>query len=229
MLQTIKTPIHKDGWVFIGVFLFVSALLSLASEFLGWVGLVMTVWCAYFFRNPDRVVPLSEGFVVSPADGVVCGINTCPLPAEIGATDGKEYTRISIFLNVFNVHVNRVPLGGTVVRSIYHPGKFFNASLDKASEHNERQTLVVETSDKVQVTFTQIAGLIARRIRCDVREGDGVLTGQRFGLIRFGSRMDVYLPKGVTSLVGMGQKMIAGETVLADLKSKEKDRQFEVR
>lgn len=229
MLDIIRTPIHKDGWVFIAVFFFISAILALMSEFLGWCGLVLTVWCGYFFRNPDRVVPLVEGFIVSPADGVVSAISECALPVELNISDKEKFTRISIFLNVFNVHVNRVPVGGKIIHSIYHPGKFFNASLDKASEHNERQTLTVETKDGAQITFTQIAGLIARRIRCDVREDDDVLTGQRFGLIRFGSRMDVYLPKGIHPMVAIGQKMIAGETVLADLKSKEKAREFEVR
>lgn len=228
MLKTVLCPIHKDGWLFIAIFAGISLLLGLIAESLGWLGAIMTGWCVFFFRDPDRVVPTREGLVVSPADGVVTAIISTPAPAELGLTKG-EWTRVSIFLNVFNVHVNRVPIQGTILKSIYHPGKFVNATLDKSSDDNERQLLVVETQDKKLIAFTQIAGLIARRIRCDVREGDQVVSGQRFGIIRFGSRSDVYLPKGINPLVVVGQKMIGGETVIADFKSKEEPRTGETR
>lgn len=228
MLKTVLCPIHKDGWLFIAIFAGISLVLGLVAESLGWIGAILTCWCVTFFRDPDRVVPLREGLILSPADGVVSAITTTKVPAELGLDKG-EYTRISVFLNVFNVHVNRVPIKGKIVKSIYHPGKFFNASLDKSSNDNERQLLVVETHDKKLIPFVQIAGLIARRIRCDVREGDQVLSGQRFGMIRFGSRADVYLPKGINPLVVLGQKMVAGETILADLKSKEETRTGEIR
>lgn len=228
MLKTVLCPIHKDGWLFIAIFAGISLILGLIADPLGWLGAVLTGWCVTFFRDPDRVVPLREGLVLSPADGVVSAIIKTSAPAELGLGKG-EWTRISIFLNVFNVHVNRVPIAGKIVKNIYHPGKFFNATLDKASDDNERQLLVVETPDKKLIPFVQIAGLIARRIRCDVREGDDVLSGQRFGIIRFGSRADVYLPKGVNPLVVIGQKMVAGETILADFQSKEEPRTGEVR
>lgn len=223
MYQFSLPKIHKDGWLFIAIFAGVSLFLYLLSEVLGTIGFILTAWCAAFFRDPDRVVPLKEGLIVSPADGVVHAIveNTTP-PEELGLKKGP-WTRVSIFLNIFNVHVNRVPMGGTIIKSVYHPGKFLNASLDKASEENERQSLVVETKTKEHIAFTQIAGLIARRIRCDVREGEEVQTGQRFGIIRFGSRCDVYMPKGVIPQVVVGQKTVAGETILADLFAKEKE------
>lgn len=220
MYQISLPKIHKEGFLFVGIFLFITFLLSLISCVLGYIGLILSAWCVYFFRDPDRVVPLQEGLVLSPADGVVHIIEeNAETPEEMDLPKGN-WTRISIFLNVFNVHVNRVPTEGKIIRSIYHPGKFLNASLDKASKENERQSLVVETADKVQVGFSQIAGLIARRIRCDIREGDEVKTGQRFGLIRFGSRCDIYLPGSVAPRVIVGQKTIAGETVLGDLKGK---------
>jgi phosphatidylserine decarboxylase len=228
MLKTVLCPIHKDGWLFIAIFAAISLILGLIAESLGWIGAILTGWCVTFFRDPDRVVPLREGLVLSPADGIVSAITTTALPGELGLGKG-EWTRISVFLNVFNVHVNRIPIKGKILKSIYHPGKFFNASLDKSSKDNERQLLVVETQDKKHIAFVQIAGLIARRIRCDVREGEQVLSGQRFGMIRFGSRADVYLPKGINPLVVVGQKMVAGETILADLKSKEEPRTGEIR
>ena len=220
MYQISLPKIHKEGWLFIGIFAGVTLALALLSTILGYIGLILTGWCAYFFRDPDRVVPINEGLVVSPADGTVHQVvDNAALPPELGL-EGEGWTRVSIFLNVFNVHVNRVPIGGKIIKSIYHPGKFLNASLDKASIDNERQALLVETHDNKQIAFSQIAGLIARRIRCDIRERDEVKTGERFGLIRFGSRCDVFLPKGVNALVMPGQKTIAGETILADLSSK---------
>lgn len=220
--------IHPEGWLFIFVAAIITFLLAKASCALGWIGFGLTGWVAYFFRDPQRVTPSRKELVVSPADGIVTFVGSAEPPKELELGKG-EWTRVSIFLNVFNVHVNRIPLAGTIIKSHYRPGKFLNATLDKSSEDNERQSFIVESEDKVQIPFVQIAGLIARRIRRDVNEGDVVKTGQRFGLIRFGSRVDVYLPKGVSPLVCMGQIMIAGETVLADLSSKEKQRFGEVR
>ena len=221
MYQISLPKIHKEGFLFIGIFLGITLILSLLSSVLGYIGLIFTGWCAYFFRDPDRVVPTREGLIVSPADGVVHAVvEDAETPEEMDLPKGK-WTRISIFLNVFNVHVNRVPVGGKIIKSVYHPGKFLNASLDKASKENERQALVVETKTKDIIGFTQIAGLIARRIRCDIREQDEVKTGQRFGLIRFGSRCDVYLSASLAPQVIVGQKTIAGETVLADMAAKD--------
>jgi phosphatidylserine decarboxylase len=195
---------------------------------LGWLGVILTLWCAFFFRNPDRVTPVRDGLVVSPADGVVQMIVAAPPPLELAMGDAPM-TRISIFMNVFNVHVNRIPLGGKVLKRVYSPGKFFNASLDKASVFNERMAVRLGLDDGREIAFVQIAGLIARRIRCDLGEGQLVRTGERFGLIRFGSRVDVYLPQGVAPLVMVGQTAVAGETVLADLAGTESERQGDVR
>lgn len=222
MYQISLPKIHKEGFLFIGIFFVIALIFMAINDFLGYIGFILTAWCAYFFRDPDRVVPQKEGLIVSPADGVVHAIvEDAETPEEMDLPKGK-WTRVSIFLNVFNVHVNRVPVGGTITKSIYHPGKFLNASLDKASKDNERQSLVVETTDGkakkgVKIGFTQIAGLVARRIRCDIRESDVVTTGQRFGLIRFGSRCDIYLPSTMTPQVIKGQKTIAGETIIADM------------
>jgi phosphatidylserine decarboxylase len=195
---------------------------------LGWLGALATAWCAFFFRDPDRVTPLREHLVVSPADGLVQAIQPAVPPAELAMPSGSRI-RISIFLNIFDVHVNRVPTDGTVTRLAYRPGKFFNAALDKASELNERQSVHLTCRDGRELGFVQIAGLVARRIRCDLREGQSVRAGERFGLIRFGSRLDVYLPPGVHPLVTVGQRMVGGETVIADLASDEQPRGGEVR
>ncbi|MBA4118980.1 MAG: phosphatidylserine decarboxylase family protein [Candidatus Puniceispirillum sp.] len=222
-----RFAIHREGWKFIIIFALVAMLFATFSTVLGWVGAILTLWCVLFFRDPQRVTPVRDGLIISPADGVVSAIAQVEAPKELDLPG--TYTRVSIFLNVFDVHVNRVPLGGTLIKSVYHPGRFINASLDKASEHNERQSLVVEAQGGLKIAFVQIAGLIARRIVCDVREGDVLKTGQRFGMIRFGSRADVYLPEGIAPLVVEGQRMVAGESVLADLSSKETAREGEVR
>jgi len=216
---SIFVPIHKEGHRFIAIF----AALALAMfwwlpAFFGWVGVILTLWCVYFFRDPERVTPIQDGLIISPADGVVSMIETVAVPPELALED-DEAVRISVFMNVFDVHVNRSPINGKIKKINYIPGKFINAELDKASEHNERQALTVETDNGVQIGFVQIAGLVARRIVKFVSEGDQLLAGQRFGLIRFGSRVDVYLPKGHQALVCVGQKAIAGETVLADISS----------
>jgi phosphatidylserine decarboxylase len=223
----ILPPIHPEGVIFGSIFFIVTLVLGHLFVPLGWIGFVLTLWCFYFFRNPKRFTPTREGLIISPADGVVQSIQTMTPPKSLGL-DG-ERVRVSIFMNVFNVHVNRIPFGGVVKKILYHPGKFLNASLDKASEHNERQSIVLETENKQLIAFTQIAGLIARRIRCDVQEGQEVQTGEVFGLIRFGSRVDVFLPPKVNPLVCVGQTMVAGETVIADFESGEAARHGEIR
>jgi phosphatidylserine decarboxylase len=190
------------------------------SHFVGWLLVFVAVWVATFFRDPVRTTPRGERLIIAPADGLVTMIARVPPPAELRAADGLadgDYTRVSIFMSVFDVHINRAPISGRVQRIVYIPGKFVNADLDKASEDNERQHMVVETSDGLKIAFTQIAGLVARRILSFVREGDMVDAGQRIGLIRFGSRVDVYLPAGTGAKVLLGQRTIAGETVLAEV------------
>lgn len=228
LIETVKktlVPIHKEGHIFILIFGVITAVLMNFSEALGSIGLVLTAWCVYFFRDPARIVPQQEGIVVSPADGVVSEITRIVPPAELNL--GTEpLTRISIFLNVFNVHINRVPIAGTITTLEYKPGKFLSADLDKASEENERQSCVVTTEHGEKIGFIQIAGLVARRIVCDLTPQQKVQTGEKFGLIRFGSRCDVFLPNDVTPLVGIGQTMIGGESVLADLHATAVDRRF---
>jgi phosphatidylserine decarboxylase len=219
-MGTLTSIVHEDGWKFIGIFAGISFVLFFLSQPLGWIGLILTGWCVYFFRNPKRVTPQREGLIISPADGIVSLITQVVPPKEFEMGNDPR-TRISIFLNVFDVHVNRIPMGGIVEKIIYHPGKFFNASLDKASEFNERQSVIISIDDNQKIAVVQIAGLVARRIRCDIREDESVVAGELYGLIRFGSRVDVYLPVGVNSLVVKGQRMIGGETVLADLLSSE--------
>lgn len=221
--MNITKLIHPEGWRFVGIFALISICIAAFSQFGGWIGAILTVWCFYFFRNPKRLTPVRDGLVISPADGKVVMIKEVVPPAEFGL-GSEPYTRISVFLNVFDVHINRIPMNGTIKKVIYHPGRFFNASLDKASEHNERNSVVLNTSFG-DIAFVQIAGLIARRIRCDVVIGDDVIAGSQYGLIRFGSRMDIFLPRTTHPLVCVGQRMIAGETVLADFKSDELPRQ----
>lgn len=221
-------PIHREGWRFIGLFAVGALILFWIWEPLGWIGVVLTVWCAYFFRDPPRVTPVREGLVISPADGVVQMIEHAVPPAELGL-EPTPRVRISIFMNVFDVHVNRAPIDGRIERIVYRPGKFLNASLDKASEENERNAIRIDAPDGKKVALVQIAGLVARRIVCDVFEGRQIRAGERFGMIRFGSRVDVYLDERQTPLVAVGQRMIAGETVLADPRAAEPRRQGEVR
>lgn len=228
-LDTVITPIHRAGWPFIAIFAIVTALLGLlVSAPLGWVGLVATAWCVYFFRDPERVTPTRDGLLVSPADGRVILIEPAAPPPELEMGD-KPLTRISVFLNVFNVHVNRVPADGVVVKTAYHPGAFLNAALDKASVENERMAVRHRLPDGREIAYVQIAGLVARRIICYLKPEQGVKAGERFGLIRFGSRTDIYLPDGVAPLVCIGQSMIGGETVLADLNSRESQREGDYR
>jgi phosphatidylserine decarboxylase len=217
-------PIHKEGYRFIAIFAGITLILFwLGVPVLPWVGVILTLWCAYFFRDPERVTPVRQGLVISPADGRVSMIVEVIPPPELDLPR-ELMTRISVFMNVFDVHVNRSPLDGRIAHMTYIPGAFVNAELDKASEHNERQAITLETPAGLRIGVVQIAGLIARRIVKFVSEGDQLAAGQRFGLIRFGSRVDVFLPKGVAPLVCVGQRAIAGETVLADTQAAESQR-----
>ena len=220
MLSTFLKPMHREGYRFVAVFAAATAVLFWLAEPLGWIGVCLTVWCYYFFRDPPRVTPLRDGLVISPADGVVSMIGPAIPPEELGLGPAAM-TRISVFMNVFNCHVNRLPIAGTIMKVAYRPGKFLNASLDKASVDNERNALAIRLPDGRDYAVVQIAGLVARRIVCDVKAGQTLRTGERFGMIRFGSRLDIYLPPGVQPLIALGQSALAGETVLADLTSDE--------
>ena len=220
MLSTFLKPMHREGYRFVAVFAAATAGLFWLAEPLGWIGVCLTVWCYYFFRDPPRVTPLRDGLVISPADGVVSMIGPAIPPEELGLGPAA-LTRISVFMNVFNCHVNRLPIAGTIMKVAYRPGKFLNASLDKASVDNERNALAIRLPDGRDYAVVQIAGLVARRIVCDVKAGQTLRTGERFGMIRFGSRLDIYLPAGVQPLIALGQSALAGETVLADLASDE--------
>ncbi|MBO9429742.1 MULTISPECIES: phosphatidylserine decarboxylase [Sulfitobacter] len=217
LLDTFIKPMHREGIKFVAIFAAVTLVLFAIEEVLGWIGVGLTIWCYYFFRDPERVTPDRPDLIVSPADGIVSLIEPAVPPAELGMPD-VPLTRVSVFMSVFNCHINRAPVAGKVQAVAYRPGKFFNASLDKASADNERNSLCIRMDDGRDIAVVQIAGLVARRIVCFVKSGDGLETGERFGLIRFGSRLDVYLPEGVDPMVRIGQTMVAGETVLAELK-----------
>ncbi|MDG1294598.1 MAG: phosphatidylserine decarboxylase [Planktomarina sp.] len=216
MMKVIAVPMHPEGRKFVATFAAVTAVLWLVWEPLFWLGLGLTVWCYYFFRDPVRSVAQRPGLILSPADGVVSLITKTVPPVDMQLGD-KLLTRVSVFMNVFNCHVNRAPMAGSVVAICYHHGKFLNASLDKASEHNERNSITIESADKTRIGVTQIAGLVARRIVCFTNVGESLSVGERFGLIRFGSRLDIFLPEGVEPAVGLGQTAVAGETILARL------------
>jgi phosphatidylserine decarboxylase len=210
--------IHREGYPFIAIFVAINLLAFLLASWLGWLLLPVTLWCVAFFRDPERKTPEEPGLIICPADGKLLPIVNAPPPAELGMGEAPR-PRLSIFMNVFNVHVNRSPVSGSVVTLSYRPGKFFNASFDKASLHNERMSIRLRPdgqSDGVQdLAVVQIAGLVARRIVCDLAQGEGVRRGNRFGIIRFGSRVDVYLPPGTEILVKPGITTRAGETILA--------------
>ena len=216
MLNTFIKPMHREGIKFVIIFSFTSVILFFIYTPLGWVGIGLTIWCYYFFRDPIRTTPVRDGLLVSPADGVISLIEKTRHQPELDIKKEK-LTRISVFMNVFNCHVNRSPFAGEVTEINYRPGKFFNASLDKASVDNERNSLVLQIPYCRQIIIVQIAGLVARRIVSFVKLKQTLRTGQRFGLIRFGSRVDIYLPTGVQPLVCLGQTMVSGETVIADL------------
>ena len=224
MLRQVLAPIHPDGWRFVAIFAAASAVLFWIAAPLGWIGLVATAWCAYFFRDPWRVTPTRPGLVVAPADGRIVAVDAASPPPELEMGSTKML-RIGIFLNILDVHVNRMPMGGRIAKRIHHAGRFLNASLDKASEENERLSLRLATPEGSDIAVVQVAGLIARRIVCSVDAGDEVIAGQRYGLIRFGSRTDVYLPPAWTSLAVVGQRAVGGETVIADARSDERPRQ----
>jgi phosphatidylserine decarboxylase len=223
-VRKLIVPIHKEGYVFIAIGAVATLVLGQLWAPFGWLGTLITLWICYFFRDPVRIVPQREGLVVSPADGRISQIGTALPPPEL-ELPAEPMLRISVFMNVFDCHVNRSPVSGRIAKMAYTPGLFLNAELDKASEDNERNALAIETKAGI-VGVVQIAGLIARRIVPFVKEGDHLAPGERFGLIRFGSRVDVYLPQGVTPLVSEGQTMISGETVLADLSANDTDRVF---
>ena len=216
MRDTFIKPMHPEGRKFVAIFAAISWVLFMIWNPLGWIGVGLTVWCYYFFRDPERVTPTRPDLIISPADGVVSLIEPAVPPEELGLGDAP-LTRVSVFMSVFNCHVNRSPVAGEVTAVSYRPGTFVNASLDKASKDNERNSLAIRLEDGRQIAVVQIAGLVARRIVCWVEPGRTLGRGERFGLIRFGSRLDVYLPDGVDPQVALGQTMIAGESVIADL------------
>ena len=214
-ISSVLVPIHREGYRFVAFALAVTLVLFWLAEPLGWVGVVLTLWMVYFFRDPIRVTPEGPELVISPADGVVQSIVEAPPPPELDMGSEPRW-RVAVFMNVFDVHVNRVPADGEIIGLAYSPGAFLNASLDKASEENERQAIRLRTTTGKELAIVQIAGLVARRILCTLTESQQVRAGERLGLIRFGSRVDVYLDKGMAPLVLVGQRAIAGETVLAD-------------
>jgi len=213
--------IHKEGYKYVAI----AAALALffmifVSDEIGWLLVIVTLWVVSFFRDPIRTTPKGDRLVISPADGLITMIAEVPVPRELAGDDALGsgmVTRVSIFMSVFDVHINRTPIGGTIKRVVYISGKFLNADLDKASEENERQHILVESRDGLRIGFTQIAGLVARRILPFVKPGDIVATGQRVGLIRFGSRVDVFLPAGTAPKVLLGQRALAGETIIAEV------------
>jgi phosphatidylserine decarboxylase len=215
--------IHKDGVRFIAIAAAAALLSSMFVTYLAWLCTIITLFCIFFFRNPRRAVPNDDNLMVSPADGTVCAINLETPPSDLGIGEEKRY-RVSIFLSLFNVHVNRLPISGRIKGVIYSPGSFLNAALEKASLFNEKNTLIMEVNGNPAnlMAFSQIAGMIGRRIVCDVHDGQNVTKGQPFGIIRFGSRVDVWLPPEVAPLVCNGQTMIGGETILADISSKKR-------
>lgn len=229
--KTVFLPINPAGWPFITAFAIATVILALIWEGLGVMGLVLTLWCVFFFRDPHRMTPDREGLVISSASGKVVAVKkgvSLPLELQDDALNNEDtYTCISVFLSVFDVHVNRVPIGGRVVKTAYRSGKFLNAALDKASLDNEMSATLLRVNDakgEIDVAFVQIAGWVARRIINDLKPDQTVRTGERMGLIRFGSRVDVYVPAHAVPMVIVGQTVIEGESVLADLKSKEKPR-----
>lgn len=218
------TPIHPEGYIFIAGAVILAVLVDWLVPRLGWLFWILPLFVAYFFRDPARLTPMREGLIVSPADGRVSFVGQAVPPAELGLGD-QPMLMISIFLSVFDVHINRAPVSGKIRKIVYTPGLFLNADLDKASKDNERNSLVIESSSGA-VGCVQIAGLIARRILCFVREGEDITAGSRFGLIRFGSRTDIYVAAGASALVTVGQRAIGGETVLVDMRSTETPRSF---
>jgi phosphatidylserine decarboxylase len=224
VLRRVLAPLHPDGIKFVLAAVIASVLLFVVSRPAGWVAVVVTLWIIYFFRDPWRVTPAREGVLVSPADGIVTSVDAAPPPPELDMGD-TEMARIGIFLSLFDVHVNRAPIGGRVLALRYAKGRFLDASRAEASLHNERMAIRVSPPAGPEIAFVQVAGLVARRIVCDLREGQRIATGQRIGIIRFGSRVDVYCPPPYVTMVVAGQRMIGGETVIADRFAREPVRQ----
>ena len=220
--------VRPEGHLFIVIFAVIAIVFFAVAQWLGFIGIALVGWCIYFFRDPDRVTPIEDGLIISPADGVIQMVGDAAPPSELDMGE-VPMRRVSIFMNVFDCHVNRIPINGEIIKNSYRPGKFLNASLDKASEDNERRSLVIRTEKGVKVVFVQIAGLVARRIVCWVDEGQSLRAGQRYGMIRFGSRIDVYLPKGTRLIAIPGQRAVAGETPIAQLDNSEEDQQGEWR
>jgi len=215
--KRVLTPINKEGYTIIICAAVATFFLSLFSDALGWLGFIFTIFCLYFFRDPKRIIPDAKNLIVSPADGIVDAISNASPPKELGFDSKKKFTRISIFLNVFNVHVQRIPIGGKITKVHYREGKFVNVAVDKYSQDNERQACVVQTENGLEIPFVQIAGLIARRIVCNLLKGQIVKTGENYGIIKFGSRVDIYLPEGIKPKVKIGQTMLGGESIIAEV------------
>jgi phosphatidylserine decarboxylase len=215
-IRSTLVPVHREGWPYIAAFAAGTIVIGWIWDPLFYLGVALTAWCAYFFRDPERVTPVDDDLIISPADGKISAIGPVVPPEELGLGMDPR-TRISVFMNVFSVHINRAPVRGTVTRIAYRPGKFLNADLDKASRENERNGLVID-SPHGELGVVQVAGLVARRILCWTKEGEALTVGDRFGMIRFGSRLDVYLPPDAVVRVSVGQTAIAGETVLADFR-----------
>ena len=216
MIDILFPKLHKEGYRFLAIAAAITFILLLISNFLGIVSLILTIWVYYFFRDPERFTIQDENYLISPADGVISQITEVDGPKELGL-EKKKYTRVSIFMNVFNCHVNRIPISGKINKIFYKPGKYINASLDKASEENERNYISVKSSTGQEIVLVQIAGLIARRIVCEVKENEDIKQGDRFGIIRFGSRVDLYF-ENFELMVKLNQNTIAGETILAKRK-----------
>ena len=224
MLRRVLAPLHPDGFKFVLAAVLATVLLFLVWTPAGWAALVVTLWMVYFFRDPWRVTPTREGLLVSPADGIVMSVTPARPPPELEMGDA-EIARIGIFLSIFDVHVTRAPVGGRVVALRYTKGRFVDASREEASLNNERMAIRVAPPEGPEIAYVQVAGLVARRIVCDLREGQRIATGQRMGIIRFGSRVDVYCPPPYVTMVVAGQRMAGGETVLADRFAPEPARQ----
>ena len=214
--EEVLVPIHPAGWPFIFLFVLASILITVFWSPFAVVGTLLSLWCVYFFRNPRRTTPVTDNLVIAPADGRVLSIGPANPPVDLDLPTGN-WRRVAIFMNVFDVHVNRAPVSGMVTATSYHKGAFVNSSLDKAAEANERQNICMETDTGHKIGIVQIAGLVARRILLETGVGDRLLVGQQFGIIRFGSRVDVWLPASTPVTVLPGQRTIAGETVIADL------------
>lgn len=219
-LKRVVVPVNKEGYFIIGVACVITLLLFMIWDFLGFIGLILTGFIVYFFRDPERVSPDDKNAILSVADGVVDVIQEVEAPKELGLDSSKTYNRVSVFLNTFNVHVQRIPMSGKIEKLEYIQGKYLNITNDKYHEDNERQLCLMKTTQGFEIIFVQIAGMVARRIVCNLKEGQEVKAGERYGCIKFGSRVDLYLPKDVEIKVKVGQTMIAGETVIGLVKTK---------